>query len=168
MKIKTLVERRVSKGVSALALLVLPSVTIPMSGQSPKLANVNITSVSSVTLAPQIRPMPVKPRMRFMKQMASKFSGMASWYGKALQGHRTASGERFDFNELTACHRTLPFGTLVRVTNMKNRESVIVRITDRGVLNADRVIDLSAAAADKIGMLRMGVAPVHLSVVPAS
>ncbi len=103
-----------------------------------------------------------------MKQVAAKFSGMASWYGRALQGHRTASGAIFDSNELTACHRTLPFGTLVRVTNLKNRESVVVRITDRGVLNADRVIDLSAAAADKIGMLRAGVAPVRLSVVPAA
>ena len=168
MTIKNTIERHLSKGVSALALLVLPSVAIPMSGQTPKLANPNATSVSSLTLSPLVRPMALKPRMRFIKQVASKFSGMASWYGRALQGHRTASGEPFDMNELTACHRTLPFGTLVRVTNTKNRESVIVRITDRGVLNADRIIDLSAAAADKIGMLRMGVAPVRLSVIPAS
>ena len=167
MTIKSLMEQRLSKSVSALALLVLPTVTMPISGQPPKLANPNATSVSSIMLDPHTLPVQMKPRMRFMKEIASKFSGMASWYGKALQGHSTASGERFNMNELTACHRSLPFGTLVRVTNMRNREAVIVRITDRGVLSADRVIDLSAAAADKIGMLRMGVAPVRLSVVPA-
>ena len=94
----------------------------------------------------------------------SRFAGLASWYGSVLHGHRTASGERFDSNALTACHRTLPFGTLVRVINLLNNRSVLVRINDRGVLKSDRVIDLSSAAAERLDMIRAGVAPVRLEI----
>jgi rare lipoprotein A len=93
-------------------------------------------------------------------------SGNASWYGSVLQGHRTASGAIFDENQLTAAHRTLPFGTMVRVTDLRNHKSVVVKITDRGVLNADRAIDLSHAAAAQLNMLRDGVHPVRLEVIP--
>ena len=91
--------------------------------------------------------------------------GIASWYGSVLHGHKTASGETFDEAEMTACHPTLPFGTLVRVTDTVSLRSVVVRINDRGVLHPDRVIDLSAAAADKLGMLRSGLAHVRLTVL---
>ncbi len=91
--------------------------------------------------------------------------GIASWYGAVLHGHKTASGEAFDEADLTACHRTLPFGTRVLVTDTSSQRSVIVRINDRGVLNPDRVIDLSAAAADKLGILRSGLAHVKLEVL---
>ncbi len=92
-------------------------------------------------------------------------AGIASWYGEVLDGHTTASGEIFHKEMLTACHPTLPFGTLVRVINLRNRKSVVVRINDRGVLFPERVIDLSSAAAMQIGMLRTGVAPVRLEVL---
>jgi rare lipoprotein A len=92
-------------------------------------------------------------------------SGMASWYGSVLQGHRTASGRRFNMNELTAAHRTLPFGSLVKVTNLRNHRSVVVTITDRGVLDPDRVIDLSWGAAKELNMLKMGVDPVRLELI---
>jgi rare lipoprotein A len=92
-------------------------------------------------------------------------SGMASWYGSVLQGHRTASGRRFDENELTAAHRTLPFGSQVKVTDLRNKRSVIVTITDRGVLFPERVIDLSWAAAKELQMVKMGVDPVRLELV---
>jgi rare lipoprotein A len=92
-------------------------------------------------------------------------SGMASWYGSVLQGHRTASGQRFDENELTAAHRTLPFGSLVKVTDLRNKRSVVVTITDRGVLFPERVIDLSFAAAKELQMVKMGVDPVRLELV---
>jgi rare lipoprotein A len=92
-------------------------------------------------------------------------SGMASWYGSVLQGHRTASGRRFDMNELTAAHRTLPFGSRVKVTDLRNKRSVIVTITDRGVLFPERVIDLSYAAARQLEMVKMGVDPVRLELV---
>jgi rare lipoprotein A len=91
--------------------------------------------------------------------------GLASWYGLVLQGHHTASGERFNKDELTAAHRTLPFGTLVRVVDLSTGRSIVVRINDRGVLFADRVIDLSSAAANELGILREGVAKVRLEVL---
>ena len=92
-------------------------------------------------------------------------SGMASWYGSVLQGHRTASGRRFDMNELTAAHRTLPFGSQVKVTDLRNHRSVVVTITDRGDLFPERVIDLSYGAAKALQMVKMGVDPVRLELV---
>lgn len=91
--------------------------------------------------------------------------GMASWYGPGFHGRRSASGERFNQNALTAAHRTLPFGTKVRVTNLNSGTSVVVRINDRGPFIHGRVIDLSRAAAGAIGMLGSGVAPVQLEVL---
>jgi rare lipoprotein A len=88
--------------------------------------------------------------------------GMASWYGPNFHGKRTASGERFDMNDLTAAHRTLPFGTRVRVRNTQNDREVIVRINDRGPRVANRIIDLSKAAAAALDLLQAGEAPVVL------
>jgi len=90
--------------------------------------------------------------------------GVASWYGPGFDGKRTASGERFDMNELTAAHRTLPFGTRVRVRNIHNGREVIVRINDRGPRAAHRIIDLSKAAAAALDLLQAGQAPVVLLV----
>lgn len=92
-------------------------------------------------------------------------NGQATWYGAALHGNLTASGEKFDMNALTAAHKTLPFGTKVRVTNLNNKSSVVVRITDRGPFAPGRVIDLSQAAAEKIDMLSAGVIPVQLDIL---
>ena len=92
-------------------------------------------------------------------------SGLASWYGDMWQGRRTASGRIFDMNEMTAAHKTLPFGSKVKVTDLRNKRSVIVTITDRGVLFPDRVIDLSLAAARELKMVRMGVDPVRLELL---
>jgi rare lipoprotein A len=83
-------------------------------------------------------------------------SGRASWYGPGFHGRRTASGETFNTNELTAAHRTLPFGTRVRVVNKKTGKSVVVRINDRGPYAHGRVIDLSRASAQAIGILGVG------------
>ena len=91
--------------------------------------------------------------------------GMASYYGNELAGNRTASGERFDPGQLTAAHRTLPFGTMVRVTNTSNGDSVVVRINDRGPFSRGRVIDVSQAAAREIGMHRSGTARVKLALL---
>lgn len=91
--------------------------------------------------------------------------GMASYYGKELAGNRTASGERFNPSHLTAAHRTLPFGSRVRVTNVANGDSVIVRINDRGPFSHGRVIDVSHAAAREIGMHRSGTARVKLALL---
>lgn len=88
--------------------------------------------------------------------------GEASYYGARHHGKRTASGERFDQNALTAAHRTLPFGTRVKVTNLNNDRSVVVRINDRGPHVRGRLIDLSRRAAEALDMLRSGVAPVRV------
>jgi len=87
-------------------------------------------------------------------------SGGASWYGPGFHGRITASGERFNTNDLTAAHKTLPFGTRVRVTNTANGKSVVVRINDRGPFIQGRIIDLSRAAAERLDMLKSGTADV--------
>jgi len=79
-------------------------------------------------------------------------TGLASWYGTKFQGRATASGEQFDMNSLTAAHRTLPLGSWVRVTNLRNKKSVVVRINDRGPVPQSRMLDLSQAAAQALGI----------------
>ena len=91
--------------------------------------------------------------------------GAASYYADSLQGNSTASGEPYDRNAMTAAHRTLPFDTKVRVTNLDNGTSVVVRINDRGPHVASRIIDLSGAAAEKLGMLDAGETVVRIEVV---
>jgi rare lipoprotein A len=91
--------------------------------------------------------------------------GMASWYGTKFDGRRTASGERYDMHQLTAAHPTLPFGTLVQVTNVENGRQVVVRVNDRGPFGRRRVIDLSYAAAHELRMVGPGTAQVELAVV---
>jgi rare lipoprotein A len=86
--------------------------------------------------------------------------GQASYYGARHHGKKTASGERFDQHALTAAHRSLPFGSRVQVTNLRNDRSVVVRINDRGPYAKRRIIDLSHKAAEQLGMLRDGVVPV--------
>ena len=92
--------------------------------------------------------------------------GWASYYGTAHHGHRTASGVRFDEHQLTAAHRSLPFGTQVRVTNLDNGRTVLVTINDRGPFTKKRVIDVSSRAARELGFLRAGTARVRLEVDP--
>jgi rare lipoprotein A len=92
-------------------------------------------------------------------------SGQASWYGSKFHGRRTANGERYDMNQMTAAHRSLPFGTKVRVINPRNGRSVVVRINDRGPFSGRRIIDLSRGAAGAIGIVNSGVAPVKLEVL---
>jgi len=103
--------------------------------------------------------------MSIAAQRKALLRGLASWYGDAFDGRTTASGERFDMHAMTACHPTLPFGSLVRVVNLRNGRSVIVRITDRGELAEGRIIDLSFAAAEKLAMTNSGLAPVALDVL---
>jgi rare lipoprotein A len=93
--------------------------------------------------------------------------GKASWYGRLFQGHPTANGENFDMNGLTCAHRSLPMGSLVRVTNLSNNKTVVVRVNDRGPLPRSRVIDLSYAAARFLGFGGgdAGTAPVRLELI---
>lgn len=93
---------------------------------------------------------------------------MASWYGAPFNGHKTSDGEVYDMYQFTAAHRTLPFGSIVRVTNLLNGKQIDVRINDRGPFVADRIIDLSLSAARAIEMIGTGTAPVRLDVVSGS
>lgn len=92
-------------------------------------------------------------------------TGMASYYAREFDGRKTASGERYDMNDLTAAHPALPFGTRVKVTNLSNRQSVVVRVNDRGPHKKNRIIDVSYAAAKKIGLVANGTAMVRVEVV---
>ena len=92
-------------------------------------------------------------------------SGLIAWYGRRFAGRRTASGERFDPAAMTMAHRSLPFGTKVRVTHVESGRSVEVRVNDRGPTQPDRIGDLSLAAARSLGIVRIGVAPVELEVL---
>lgn len=91
--------------------------------------------------------------------------GIASWYGKKFHGRQTANGERYDMYDITAAHRTLPFGTVVLVRNMNNGKELKVRINDRGPFIKGRIIDLSYGAARKLDMIRDGIVPVRIRVV---
>jgi rare lipoprotein A len=91
--------------------------------------------------------------------------GVASWYGKFFEGRATASGEPFDPHQLTCAHRTLPLGSVLRVTNLRNHRSVIVTVNDRGPVPEDRVIDLSRAAANALDFTDQGLAPVKVELI---
>ena len=92
-------------------------------------------------------------------------SGKVAWYGHKFAGHKTASGERFNPNALTMAHKSLPFGTRVKVTNTGNNRSVVVRVNDRGPTSGNLIGDVSQAAAQRLGFLRAGSADVKLEVV---
>jgi len=94
-------------------------------------------------------------------------TGVASWYGEPFHGRDTASGERYDMNDLTCAHPTLPFGTRLRVQNLDNGRSVTVRVTDRGPFVKERIVDVSRKAAEELGMIGPGTARVRITVVPS-
>jgi len=92
-------------------------------------------------------------------------TGVASWYGQEFQGNATASGEVFDPNGLTAAHHTFPFGTTIRVTNLGNRKTILLRVNDRGPNLGKRLLDVSWAAANRLGFLHSGTTKVRVEVV---
>ena len=104
-----------------------------------------------------------KSEPRFV--VGQTYTGTSAWYGLRAHGKRTASGQVFDSTQLTAAHRTLPFGTMVKITHKKTKKSAIVQITDRGPSSPSYIIDISRQAAIDIGMLRQGRAPVTLEIV---
>jgi rare lipoprotein A len=117
------------------------------------------------TLDETIRIDPVAAEEKVYKAIGQ---GIASYYGAELAGNRTASGERFNPHGLTAAHRTLPLGTKLRVTNVANGRSVVVRVNDRGPFVGKRLIDVSLGAAREIQMIRSGTAQVRLEIVPTT
>ncbi|HWE85806.1 MAG TPA: septal ring lytic transglycosylase RlpA family protein [Terracidiphilus sp.] len=119
----------------------------------------------SVPAVPKAAPDSLTPQRTVAARHKGLIQGLASWYGGVFNGRTTASGERYDMYAMTACHPTLPFGSLVRVVNVNNGRSVVVRITDRGDLAEGRIIDLSYGAAEVLAMTNAGLAPVRLDVL---
>lgn len=99
------------------------------------------------------------------KTQMHQLAGIASYYSDEFQGRKTSNGETFDMHELTAAHRTLPFDTKVKVTNLENGKSIVVRINDRGPFKDNRVIDVSLEAAKQIGLIANGTASVRLEIL---
>ena len=122
---------------------------------------VTVAGVSShAAVSPNVSSGTLGPKMQKWMQV-----GKASWYGRRFQGHRTASGEAFDLNILTCAHRTLPIGTLLKITNLGNSRSIMVRVNDRGPLQKGLIVDLSYAAARSLGFGGKGLARVRLEKV---
>jgi rare lipoprotein A len=126
---------------------------------------VGISSTHSTETRPSALPKPTTtiPASTAPKPVHHWFQlGRASWYGEEFQGKTTASGESFNMFDLTCAHRSLPLGSLVRVTNLRNRKSVVLRVNDRGPVPEDRIVDLSYAAANTLGIIGLGKVRVDL------
>lgn len=137
-----------------------PPTPVAIREQQPPDAPSEPSALPTAPLAPQ--PIAPAPAQRRVVQVTS---GEASWYGPGFFGNRTANGEVFRPGTLTAAHRTLPFGTKVRVTNLWNGRTAVVRINDRGPFHGARVIDLAHGAAQKLGLTASGIAQVKLEVL---
>ncbi|MGK7943721.1 MAG: septal ring lytic transglycosylase RlpA family protein [Microcystaceae cyanobacterium] len=126
----------------------------------------NASPLTTVANLPPSQPIQVaRAKSGNKNQVKGVSRGTASWYGPGFHGRRTANGERYNQHGLTAAHRHLPFGTRVRVTNLRNNRSVVVRINDRGPFVGGRIIDLSAGAAKQIGVYHSGIAPVKVEIL---
>ncbi|MCX5956372.1 MAG: septal ring lytic transglycosylase RlpA family protein [Cyanobacteria bacterium] len=163
---------RATQLLGAAALLITPLVTTApaMAASSSSLSTPAADAViRDVVPSPSwedrfLRQMPASPKG--LLQLASAYTGQASWYGPGFYGNRTANGEVFRPGTYTAAHRSLPFGTRVKVTNLNNGRSAVVRINDRGPFTGGRIIDLAHGAASDLGVTASGVATVRLEVLP--
>lgn len=164
--------RRALRGLAFAAMLMLPA-----SASAPALAESGAAgsfeaNFAAMKSAPAFTPSPsavdvtkIAPPVEDGSDGQEIAGGVASFYSNAFAGHRTASGEAFDPGQLTAAHRTLPFGSHVRVTNPANGRSVVVRINDRGPFHSGRVIDLSRSAAEELGIVARGSGRVELALL---
>jgi rare lipoprotein A len=161
------INRRSRTGLSRAASLAVAALMVSAPAQaidapSPRLQSLQAAVASVIDEAPAS----VETKVQAVQQAFEEIGrGEASYYGRELEGNRTASGERFHAAGLTAAHRTLPLGTKLRVTNLANGRSVIVRVNDRGPFVRSRLLDVSLGAAREIGMVARGSAQVRLEVV---
>lgn len=155
--------------MAAIAIAMSLALTGPVHADSrmpiARVATANIASPSMMPNLTPSHPLTVPTEVPPKQEFQPIGSGIASYYGRHLAGARTANGERFNPDALTAAHRTLPFGTQVQVTNPSTGDSVVVTINDRGPFHGNRVIDLSDAAAEEIGLIRRGAGKVELAVL---
>lgn len=147
-----------ARTVQADASLPRPAYTAPAA--SP------VTSPTPASLADQEPKIPQNAPTPAARHWKDRIQGVASWYGGVFNGRKTASGATYDMYAMTACHPSLPFGSIVRVVDLRNHRSVVVKITDRGdLVDEGRIIDLSYGAAKKLGMTKAGLAKVDLQVL---
>jgi rare lipoprotein A len=148
------------KQAVALGVFTLVGCTTPAAASLPPTASL-AQPLASADKGPDVPLLDQTPPPR-VADVSLNQRGRASWYGKKFNGQRTASGERFSASGFTAAHRTLPFNSYVRVRRVASGEEVIVRITDRGPFHLGRVLDLSHAAAERIGLVALGGAEVEI------
>jgi rare lipoprotein A len=165
--------------MSAIAITTNPNIRLPI------IAGMLLTTILGLTGAKAADTAVTNPQMQAGKQIShdpaangdvtKKKSqrrwfqiGRASWYGGLFQGRETASGETYDMNSMTCAHRSLPLGSLIRVTNLHNHKTVVVRVNDRGPVPDTRVVDLSYAAAKSLDFSYNGTAPVKLELIASS
>jgi len=156
--------------VLGMAPLAASTAATPADGGLPLEASAAATELSTEIVPLTAAPLPETPvaipsEAPEAPATTSLGSGTASYYAGKFHGRRTASGEAFDNGAMTAAHRTLPFGSLVRVTNPANGRSVVVRINDRGPFTRGRMIDVSRAAAEELGLITRGHATVELELI---
>jgi rare lipoprotein A len=158
--------------LSACATAPAPTTTPAPQASLPPLREYSYRQPDAPAAAPDNRivltPPPAKPDLLPPEPddaVTESFTGLASWYGRRFHGRRTASGEHYDMAALTAAHKSLPFGSRVRVTNLDNGRSVVVVINDRGPFVKRRLIDVSHAAAQRLGFLNHGLAKVRVDVL---
>ncbi len=163
---------RLSAPAAALtAALLSLSVSLAVHAQAPATPAATPAVTPAAAPAAVAAPAPVSAPAKAAPAAVSSAAagdvseGKLAWYGRKFNGRKTASGERFNAGALTMAHNTLPFGTKVKVTNLANKRSVVVRVNDRGPSTPDRVGDLSMAAAQKVGATRKGVINAKLEVV---
>lgn len=134
---------------------------------SSNASNYRATPAKKTYKHPTMRPYVVRGRKYYptVVSVGDTFHGTASWYGPNFHGKLTSNGERYNMWDMTAAHKTLPMNTIIKVTNKRNGKVAVVRINDRGPFVSNRIIDLSKAAAKKIGMIGTGTAPVKLEVL---
>jgi peptidoglycan lytic transglycosylase len=124
-----------------------------------------VAALVALSVRSEARPPELKVLQSPSSVAASSQFGVASWYGPECQGLPTASGKPFDMEGMTCAHRQLPLGTTIRVTNLLNSRSLILKVTDRGPAPRDRVLDVSMGAAKRLGFLRAGLTPVRIQVL---
>ena len=139
-----------------------PAVSQPATDTDPLKATLTPVELNE---SPELAPAPPAPKVKMVPDVVKIITGEASWYGPGFYGNRTASGEIYRPGTMTAAHRTLPFGTKVRVTNLWNGRSAVIRINDRGPFVGHRVIDLGHGAASSLGLTASGIAQVRLEVL---
>jgi rare lipoprotein A len=165
---------RIASGLVALSALVAATAwsqgqSSPAPASTPPAAPAPAATPAPAAAAPAAAaPAPAAPPAAAKAAAGGAESGKLAWYGRKFAGRRTASGERYDPDALTMAHKTLPFGTKVKVTNTANGKSVVLRVNDRGPTQADRVGDVSLAAAQRLGMTKAGVIDAQIEVVSAA